>query len=134
MIMTTPEPSQEIEQLRSEIRAHDRRYYVEAVPTISDRQYDRLLGNLKQLEAEHPESVTPDSPTQRVGGEPIEGFRKADHAVPMLSIDNTYDEKQLRKWAQRCFEGLDDTYLGFEFRRARGFSQGPTRCRSNPIA
>ncbi|NOY29657.1 MAG: NAD-dependent DNA ligase LigA [Planctomycetes bacterium] len=112
--MTTPEPSQEIEQLRSEIRAHDRCYYVEAEPTISDREYDRLLENLKQLETEHPELVTPDSPTQRVGGEPIEGFRKAAHAVPMLSIDNTYDEKQLRKWAQRCFEGLDGTYLGFD--------------------
>ncbi len=112
--MTTPDPQQEIEQLRSEIREHDRRYYVEAVPTISDREYDRLLEKLKQLEAEHPGLVTPDSPTQRVGGEPIEGFRKAAHALPMLSIDNTYDEKQLRKWAQRCFEGLDATYLGID--------------------
>jgi len=112
--MTTPEPSQEIEQLRSEIRAHDRRYYVEAEPTISDREYDRLLETLKQLEAEHPELVVPDSPTQRVGGQPLEGFRKVAHALPMLSIDNTYDEQDLRKWAKRCFEGLDATYLGFD--------------------
>jgi len=111
--MTKPEPHQLVEQLRSEIRAHDRRYYVEADPTISDLEYDRLLEKLKQLEVEHPELVTPESPTQRVGGEPIEGFRKVAHSVSMLSIDNTYDEKQFRKWAQRCFEGLDAAYLSF---------------------
>jgi len=112
--MAKPTPQQEIDQLRAEIRAHDRRYYVEAAPTISDLAYDRKLEQLKQLEAAHPDLVTPESPTQRVGGEPIEGFRKVDHAAPMLSIDNTYDEKNLRKWAQRCFRGLDATYLEFD--------------------
>jgi len=98
---------QEIEQLRNEIRVHDRRYYVEAASTISDREYDRLFDQLKQWEAAHPELITTDSPTQRVGGEPLQEFQTIAHARPMLSIDNTYDAESLRKWAKRCFEGLD---------------------------
>ena len=70
-----------IASLRDEIRAHDRRYYVDAAPTISDREYDALLQQLKDLEAAHPDFVTPDSPTQRVGGEPIAGFRTIAHAL-----------------------------------------------------
>ncbi|MCG8450681.1 MAG: NAD-dependent DNA ligase LigA [Pirellulales bacterium] len=101
-------PEQEIAALRQQIREHDRRYYVEAAPTISDREYDRLLDQLKQLEAAHPELVTSDSPTQRVGGEPLEGFRKVDHARPMLSIDNTYNREEVNKWAERCRELLQD--------------------------
>jgi len=97
----------QIAQLRDEIREHDRRYYVDAAPTISDREYDALLQQLKDLEAEHPELVTPDSPTQRVGGEPIEGFQTIAHARPMYSIDNTYDVESLRKWAARTFETVD---------------------------
>jgi len=104
----------EIEQLREEIRAHDRRYYLDAAPTISDREYDRLLDRLKQLEAEHPELVTADSPTQRVGGAPLEEFETVPHARPMLSIDNTYDAENLHKWAQRCFEVLDPTLTEIE--------------------
>jgi len=77
---------QEIEQLRNEIREHDRRYYADAAPTISDQQYDQLLDRLKQLEAERPGLITADSPTQRVGGEPIAGFETVPHARPMLSI------------------------------------------------
>ncbi|MEM8864155.1 MAG: NAD-dependent DNA ligase LigA [Planctomycetota bacterium] len=99
-----PTPAEEIEQLRKEIREHDRRYYVDAAPTISDRDYDRKLERLRQLETDHPEHLTPDSPTQRVGGEPIEGFETVPHARPMYSIDNTYDEQGLRKWGDRCFE------------------------------
>ena len=74
MRMAANDPRDEIDRLRQEIRDHDRRYYVDAAPTISDRDYDRLLDRLKQLEADHPQLVTPDSPTQRVGGEPIDGI------------------------------------------------------------
>lgn len=99
--------SDEIEQLRGEIRKHDRRYYVDAAPTVSDREYDRLLSRLRELEEANPSLVTPDSPTQRVGGEPIDSFRTVDHAQRMYSIDNSYDAEDLTKWAQRCFEALD---------------------------
>lgn len=101
----------QIDSLRDEIREHDRRYYVDAAPTISDREYDLLLQQLKDLEAAHPELVTPDSPTQRVGGEPIAGFRTIAHARQMFSIDNTYDAADLRKWAARSFEATDHTLL-----------------------
>jgi DNA ligase (NAD+) len=103
--------AQQIAELREQIREHDRRYYVEAAPTISDREYDKLFDELKKLEAEHPELITPDSPTQRVGGEPIEGFRTVAHARPMFSIDNTYDEVNLRKWAARAYEATDPILL-----------------------
>lgn len=98
---------EEIERLRQIIREHDRRYYVEAAPSISDREYDALLERLRALEAEHPEQVTSDSPTQRVGGAPIAGFLTVAHARRMFSIDNSYDEDELTRWAQRCFEALD---------------------------
>jgi len=97
----------QIAALRQEIREHDRRYYVEARPTISDRDYDQLMTQLKELEAKRPDLVTPDSPSQRVGGEPIEGFESVSHARPMYSIDNTYDEIDLRKWAGRAYEAVD---------------------------
>ena len=92
----------EIEKLRDEIRYHDRKYYVEAAPEISDREYDRLMERLKELEARHPELVTPDSPTQRVG-ERAGRIRcsRSQHRVPMLSIDNTYSVEELRKYGQR---------------------------------
>lgn len=109
-----PDPAQTVAQLRGEINAHDRRYYVEASPTISDRDYDRLLDSLKQLEAKHPELITPDSPTQRVGGEPIEGFTTVPHAERMYSIDNSYDEAELRKWGARCFELLSPGLAAIE--------------------
>ena len=97
---------QEIERLREEIRRHDYLYYVLARPEISDREYDRLFERLRQLEAEHPELITPDSPTQRVAGQPLEGFTPVRHAVPMLSIDNTYNEAQLREFDERVRRGL----------------------------
>ncbi len=97
---------QRIEKLREEIRRHDYLYYVLARPEISDREYDRLFEELKRLETRHPELVTPDSPTQRVGGQPIEGFTSVRHAVPMLSIDNTYDADQLREFDERVARGL----------------------------
>jgi DNA ligase (NAD+) len=99
-------PSKQIEELRTQIRRHDHLYYVKAEPEIADRQYDRLLEQLRALEAAHPDLVTPDSPTQRVGGEPVQGFEHMTHAVPMLSVDNTYDEDQLREFDGRVAKGL----------------------------
>ncbi len=91
----------EIESLRDQIREHDRLYFTEGRPVISDQEYDRLFAQLKALEAEHPALVTPDSPTQRVGEAPLEGFRQVEHAIPMLSIDNTYSEQDLREFDAR---------------------------------
>jgi len=96
----------EIERLREEIRRHDYLYYVLARPEISDREYDRLFDRLKKLESEHPDLVTPDSPTQRVGDRPLEGFAQVRHAVPMLSIDNTYTEGEVREFDQRVRKAL----------------------------
>ncbi len=91
----------EIARLREEIRYHDRKYYVETAPEISDLEYDRLLERLKELEAAHPELVTPDSPTQRIGDQPISSLATVTHRVPMLSIDNTYSVDELRKYLDR---------------------------------
>lgn len=98
----------QIEKLREEIREHDRRYYVLAAPTISDTEYDRLIDRLKKLEAEHPELITPDSPTQRIGDEPVEGLTPVTHRVPMMSIDNTYDLDELKKYGERTAKLLPD--------------------------
>src|SRR5260221_2914629 len=100
---------EQIEKLRSQIEFHSRKYYVEASPEISDREFDRLLERLEKLEAEHPELVTPDSPTQRVGGQPIPEFREVHHRVPMLSIDNTYNERDLRAFDTRVRQALRAT-------------------------
>jgi DNA ligase (NAD+) len=101
-----PTPKQEISDLRKQIEHHDHLYYVEARPEISDREYDKLLARLRELEEAHPDLVTPDSPTQRVGGKPLEGFTHVTHAVPMLSIDNTYNEDDLREFDGRVSKGL----------------------------
>ncbi|MCA9109609.1 MAG: NAD-dependent DNA ligase LigA [Planctomycetaceae bacterium] len=92
---------EEIEQLRREIEHHNRLYYVEAQPAISDLEFDKLLKRLEQLEAEHPAYDSPDSPSHKVGGEPIEGFQTVPHRVPMLSIDNVYDEPALFEFDER---------------------------------
>lgn len=97
-----------IEWLRAQLRRHDRLYYVEARPEISDREYDTLMRELKDLEAAHPECVSPDSPTQRVSGEPIEGFATIRHARPMLSIDNTYNEGEVREFDARVRRLIGD--------------------------
>jgi DNA ligase (NAD+) len=104
--MTKSEAEKRIARLREEIRQHDHRYYVLAEPTISDLEYDKLYKELKDLEAQFPDLVTPDSPTQRVGGRPLEGFEQVTHAVPMLSIDNTYNEAELREFDTRVARGL----------------------------
>jgi DNA ligase (NAD+) len=92
---------QQIERLRREIREHDRKYYVEAAPVISDREYDHLMDRLRKLEADHPELITPDSPTQRIGDAPIESLSPVEHRIPMLSIENTYSVDELRAYGQR---------------------------------
>jgi DNA ligase (NAD+) len=91
----------DIERLREEIRHHEYRYYVLDDPEITDAEFDRLMNQLKKLEAEHPELITPDSPTQRVGGKPREGFVKVAHSIPMLSLDNAFSEEELRNWERR---------------------------------
>jgi len=101
-----PSPQQRIETLREQVRHHNRLYYVEATQEISDQDYDQLLKELEQLEAEHPELKTDDSPTQRVGGEPIEGFETVEHTVPMQSIANTYSQDELRAWFDRTVKSL----------------------------
>lgn len=93
--------SQEIGRLRDEIRRHDRKYYVDGAPEISDLEYDRLLERLRRLEAAHPELVTPDSPTQRIGDAPVPELTSVEHRVPMLSIENTYSPDELRQFADR---------------------------------
>jgi DNA ligase (NAD+) len=100
-----------IEALRERVRYHNRRYYIEDAPEISDAEYDTLYTELQTLEGEHPELVTPDSPTQRIGGEPLEGFEEIRHAVPMLSLANARKTEDLREWDARLRRllGEDET-------------------------
>jgi DNA ligase (NAD+) len=93
-----------IEALREKIRHHEHLYYVLDDPKLSDAEFDKLMQQLKDLESEHPSLVTPDSPTQRVGGKPREGFVKVPHSSPMLSLDNTYNGEELRDWERRVHE------------------------------
>jgi DNA ligase (NAD+) len=144
MIWRLDMPSKEIEReiahLRSELNRHNYLYYVEARPEISDREFDRMMSRLVELEAQHPELVSPDSPTQRVGGQPLEGFATVRHVVPMLSIDNTYSYDELREWDARVRRGLnrdeavryvvelkvDGVAVSLRYERGR-FVQGATR-------
>src|SRR5712691_10781537 len=96
--------SQKIEGLREKIRHHEYRYYVLDDPQISDAEFDQLMNQLIKLETEHPDLITADSPSQRVGGKPREGFLKVRHSSPMLSLDNTYSEDELRAWERRVHE------------------------------
>ncbi|MGO9084238.1 MAG: NAD-dependent DNA ligase LigA [Candidatus Sulfotelmatobacter sp.] len=104
MPAATKDAEKKIESLREKIRHHEYLYYVLDRPEISDAEFDRLMQQLKDLEAQHPSLVTPDSPTQRVGGKPREGFVKVPHSSPMLSLDNTYNEEELRDWERRVHE------------------------------
>src|SRR5678815_5089380 len=106
------DPLVRIQQLRTEIRHHEERYYVHDAPEISDEAFDKLLHELEALEAEHPDLVTADSPTQRVAGRPSEGFPTVEHLAPMLSLDNSYNEEELRAFDERI-------------RRASGAGPGP---------
>jgi DNA ligase (NAD+) len=104
MSVTAKDSVKKIESLRDKIRHHEYLYYVVDQPEISDFEFDKLMQELKDLEAEHPELITEDSPTQRVGGKPREGFVKVPHSSPMLSLDNTYSEDELRAWERRVHE------------------------------
>ena len=103
----------EIEKLREEIRRHEELYYVLDNPEVSDAEYDALLERLQKLEQEHPEQITPDSPTQRVGGRPAEGFSEVVHRRPMLSLDNSYNLDELRAFDQRCQRLADGRSLDY---------------------
>ena len=104
MPTATKDIQKKIDALRDKIRQHEYRYYVLDDPEISDAEFDKLMEQLKHLEAEHPDLIMPDSPTQRVGGKPREGFLKVRHSSPMLSLDNTYSEVELRAWERRVHE------------------------------
>jgi len=104
----TASAATKIARLREQIRHHDRKYYVEAAPEISDREYDRLVDELRGLETKHPDLITPDSPTQRVGDEPVPQLRPVRHRVPMMSIDNTYSAADLAAWGRRVEKLLAD--------------------------
>jgi DNA ligase (NAD+) len=106
--MEQKEAARRIQQLREEIRKHDRLYYEEAAPIISDREYDRLYKELVDLETQFPDLVTPDSPTQRVGGKPLEAFAQIQHVAPMLSLDNTYSEAEVARFYARVTRLLPD--------------------------
>src|SRR5262245_6997536 len=106
--MSNIDPTERLKELRDQIRHHEERYYVHNEPEISDEQFDMLLHELERLEAEHPDLVTADSPTQRVAGRPIEGFPTVEHLVPMLSLDNAYSEDELRAFDERVRRGLRD--------------------------
>ncbi|MDR3749480.1 MAG: NAD-dependent DNA ligase LigA [Acidobacteriota bacterium] len=102
--MSAKDVPRQVDTLRDQIRYHEHRYYVLDDPEIKDAEFDRLMNELKALEAQHPELITPDSPTQRVGGKPREGFVKVRHSTAMLSLDNAYNEEELRDWERRVHE------------------------------
>jgi len=106
-------PANEIEKLQREIRRHEDLYYLQDSPEISDQEYDQLLEKLQALEQSHPELVTPDSPTQRVGGRPAEGFPEVLHTRPMLSLDNSYNIDELRAFDERCRKLADGRPLEY---------------------
>ena len=100
------EAASSIRELREQIRKHDNLYYVQAEPEISDLQYDRLLSELTGWEVRFPSLITPDSPTQKIGDRPVEGLAQVAHRIPMLSIENTYTEGELREFFQRVEKNL----------------------------
>ena len=101
------DPRQDYLALVDEVTEHDRRYHVEAAPTISDVEYDALAKRLRELEAQHPDWVVEWSPTRRVGHAPVSEFPKVERPVAMLSLDNTYGEDDLREFHERVLRGLD---------------------------
>jgi DNA ligase (NAD+) len=99
-----PNPAKRAEELRTELRRHEHLYYVLDAPEITDAEYDALMNELKRIEAAHPDLLTSDSPTQRVGGKPADGFQKVRHSRPMLSLDNAYNAEELADWDRRVHE------------------------------
>ncbi|MGE5707536.1 MAG: NAD-dependent DNA ligase LigA [Bacteroidota bacterium] len=130
---------QAIERLRNELNEHNYRYYVLNAPIVSDAEYDTLLNQLRALEAKHPETVTPDSPTQRVGAPIQAGFAEVVHMVPMLSLANAFSEEDVRQWDARVKKLLGHDVVGYTIEpkvdglavsllyRYRRFQQGATR-------
>ena len=100
------DPAAEVARLRADLRRHNRLYYVEAAPELPDREYDRLMRRLVELEEAHPELASSDSPSRKVGGEPIAGFETVEHRTPMLSVENVYDEAALGEWDARVRKRL----------------------------
>ena len=113
--MSALDPEQRLKELRDAIRHHEEQYYIHNAPEISDEEFDRLLRELERLEAEHPDLIAADSPTQRVAGRPVEGFATVAHLVPMLSLDNAYSEDELRAFDERVRKGggLGDTPVAY---------------------
>lgn len=111
MVIKHDPEAQALQALRNEIRKHDQAYYVQDAPLISDAQYDALMHELQKLEAAHPEWITPDSPTQRVGGAPLSSFASIRHAVPMLSLGNAFEEADITAFDKRVTDGLRDAGL-----------------------
>jgi DNA ligase (NAD+) len=109
------DPSDRLQELRTEIRRHEELYYIHSTPEISDAAFDALMRELEALEQQNPDLVTPDSPTQRVGGRPVEGFPTVEHVAPMLSLDNAYDEDELRAFDDRVRRGasLGETAVAY---------------------
>jgi len=101
---THPDPAKRAEDLRAELRRHEHLYYVLDAPEVTDAEYDALMNELKRIEAAHPDLLTVDSPTQRVGGKPADGFQKVRHSRPMLSLDNAYSAEELADWDRRVHE------------------------------
>ena len=137
--MNRPDAQQRLAELREQIHRHDYLYYVEARPEVSDTEYDALMRELAALEAEFPELVTPDSPTQRVAGAPVDLFRPVAHRVPMLSLDNATTPEQLREFEARlgrllpgarlsyvCEPKIDGLSIALLYERGR-FVRGATR-------
>lgn len=112
---TTDKVRDRLEELRRQVRHHDRKYYVDNRPEITDHQYDILIGEARRIEKEHPALVTHNSPTQRVGGEPVSGFKSVTHKVPMLSIENTYSDDELRAFDKRIHKMVDDDSVTVEY-------------------
>ena len=113
--VSNPPPEERLRELRDAVRHHEERYYTLNDPEISDAEFDALLHELERLEAAHPELVTPDSPTQRVAGGPVDGFQTVEHLVPMLSLDNAYSPDELRAFDERVRKGagLGDTAVPY---------------------
>ncbi len=111
--MNRTEAGSRIDQLRAEIAQHDYRYYVLDAPSIPDAEYDRLMRELESLEADFPELVTQESPTQRVGGQPLEGFDELRHATPMLSLANAFSEEEIHQFHERVIKGLETAHVNY---------------------
>ena len=120
----TDSPQQRHAALAEEIRRHDRAYYVEAQPTISDRDYDKLYRELLDLELAQPQLRTADSPSQRVGGVPIDGFETVRHAMPMMSLDNTYSQEEVREFVGRVLTPRGDAVDTLSELKASGYRVG----------